>query len=109
MTDTNLQLEYHYKILEKLIDEPDISQRDLAKHLGISVGKANYVLGALIERGLVKAENFKKSNNKAGYLYVITPSGILEKAKITRRFLEYKMQEYEQLKIQIENLKSKIK
>jgi len=108
MTDTNLQLEYHYKILEKLNDEPDISQRDLAKHLGISVGKANYVLGALIERGLVKAENFKKSNNKAGYLYVITPSGILEKTKITRRFPEYKMHEYEQLKIQIEKLKSKI-
>ena len=106
MTDTNL--EYDYRILDKLEEQPDISQRELAEHLGISVGKANFVLTALIERGLVKAENFKKSNNKAGYLYLLTPKGITEKVAITARFLHRKQVEYDRLKAEIEHLQSKL-
>ena len=106
MPDTNL--EYDYRILEKLEDQPDISQRELAEHLGVSVGKANFVLGALIDRGLVKAENFKKSNNKAGYLYLLTPKGLTEKVAITARFLHRKQAEYDRLKAEIEQLEAKL-
>jgi len=106
MPDTNL--EYDYRILEKLEDQPDISQRELAEHLGVSVGKANFVLGALIDRGLVKAENFKKSNNKAGYLYLLTPKGLTEKVAITARFLDRKQAEYDRLKAEIEHLEAKL-
>ena len=97
-------LEYDYRILEKIEEQPDISQRELAEHLGVSVGKANFVLGALIERGLVKAENFKKSNKKAGYLYLLTPKGIAEKVGITARFLASKQAEYDRLKHEIEEI-----
>ena len=106
MPDTNL--EYDYRILEKLEDQPDISQRELAEHLGVSVGKANFVLGARIDRGLVKAENFKKSNNKAGYLYLLTPKGLTEKVAITARFLHRKQAEYDRLKAEIEQLEAKL-
>ena len=106
MPDTNL--EYDYRILEKLEDQPDISQRELAEHLGVSVGKANFVLGVLIDRGLVKAENFKKSNNKAGYLYLLTPKGLTEKVVITARFLQRKQAEYDRLKAEIEQLEAKL-
>lgn len=107
MTANNL--EYDYRILEKLEETPDISQRELAEHLGVSVGKANFVLGALMERGLVKAENFKKSNNKAGYLYLLTPKGIAEKVTITARFLERKQAEYDRLKSEIEQIETRLK
>lgn len=107
MTANNL--EYDYRILEKLEEIPDISQRELAEHLGVSVGKANFVLGALMERGLVKAENFKKSNNKAGYLYLLTPKGITEKVAITVRFLERKQVEYDRLKAEIEQIETRLK
>ena len=106
MRDSNL--EYDYRILEKLEDQPDISQRELAEHLGVSVGKANFVLSALIDRGLVKAENFKKSNNKAGYLYLLTPKGLTEKVRITARFLQRKQAEYDRLKAEIEQLEAKL-
>ena len=106
MPDTNL--EYDYRILEKLEDQPDISQCELAEHLGVSVGKANFVLGALIDRGLVKAENFKKSSNKAGYLYLLTPKGLTEKVAITARFLDRKQAEYDRLKAEIEHLEAKL-
>lgn len=104
----NSNLEYDYRILEKLEDQPDISQRQLADHLGVSVGKANFVLSALIDRGLVKAENFKKSNNKAGYLYLLTPKGVSEKIGITARFLQIKQAEYDRLKTEIEQLEAKL-
>ena len=104
----NTNLEYDYRILDKLEDQPDISQRELAEHLGVSVGKANFVLTALIERGLVKAENFKKSNNKAGYLYLLTPKGVTEKVGITTRFLQRKQAEYDRLKAEIEQLEAKL-
>lgn len=106
MPDQNL--EYDYRILQKLEDQPDISQRELAEHLGISVGKANFVLSALVERGLVKAENFKKSNNKAGYLYLLTPKGLSEKVVITSRFLARKQAEYDRLKSEIEDIQRRM-
>ena len=100
--------EIHYKILNVLQDNPQISQRDLAKELGISLGKANYCLRALIERGWVKARNFQKSDNKKAYAYLLTPKGIEEKARVTVRFLKYKINEYEILKHEISMMQQEI-
>lgn len=99
-------LEYDYRLLKMIEERPELSQRAMAEELGISVGRTNYVLTALVERGLVKAENFKKSNNKAGYLYLLTPHGFTEKARITKRFLDRKLKEFDDLKRQIEELQS---
>jgi EPS-associated MarR family transcriptional regulator len=77
----------HYKVFKLLETNPEISQRELAKALGVSLGKANYCIGALIDKGLVKADNFKNSTNKRAYFYVLTPRGIEAKAKISVRFL----------------------
>ena len=108
MSQSSDTLEYDYRVLQLIEERPDISQRELASQLGVSVGKANYVLSALIERGLVKAENFKRSNNKAGYLYLLTPKGISDKGLITARFLKRKVEEYERLKAEIADIQSKI-
>ena len=104
MAASDTYIEYDYLILEKLEQQPDISQRHLAKHLGVSVGKVNYVLAALIERGLVRATGVKKPNNKAGYRYVLTPQGVSQKAVIARKCLNGKLKEYDQLKAQIDTL-----
>ena len=95
----------HYKVLKILEQNPQVSQRELASELGVSLGKANYCLKALIEKGLVKANNFKNSSNKLAYFYVLTPSGIEAKAKISIQFLQRKMEEYEVLGEEIEQLK----
>lgn len=100
--------EYRYKILKELETNPEISQRDLARVLGISLGKANYCVQALIERGLIKANNFRNSQNKKAYFYYLTPKGMEEKASITLHFLKYKMAEYEELKKEIEQLRSEV-
>ena len=100
--------EYDYRILELIEQQPDTSQRQLAEALGVTVGKANYVLNSLLDRGLVKAQNFKKSNNKIGYVYVLTPHGLAEKASITARFLKRKLDEYDRLKAEIEEIRSKL-
>ncbi len=100
--------EIHYKILNSLQENPRVSQRDLAKELGISLGKANYCLRALINKGWVKARNFQKSNNKKAYAYLLTPKGIEEKASVTMRFLKYKMQEYETLKREISRMQQEL-
>lgn len=84
---------------------PELSQRELAATLGMSVGKANYCLRALIEKGFVKAENYRTSNNKLAYFYLVTPSGIEAKAELTRAFLARKVREYEELRLEIERLK----
>ncbi|MDF1584437.1 MAG: MarR family EPS-associated transcriptional regulator [Methyloprofundus sp.] len=97
--------EYRYKILKLLEENPEISQRELAKTLGISLGKTNYCLKALIEVGILKADNFRNSKNKLAYMYLLTPKGIEEKAKITSRFLNNKLQEYEKLQAEIAELK----
>ncbi|MDR3392568.1 MAG: MarR family EPS-associated transcriptional regulator [Sulfuriferula sp.] len=100
--------EYRYKILKKLEAEPEVSQRELARELGISLGKVNFCLNALIEKGLVKVNNFRQSPNKKGYIYLLTPSGVEEKAKITVQFLKYKLAEYEAIKAEIQQLQNDI-
>ena len=97
--------EYRSKILRILEEEPEISQRELAQQLGVSLGKANYCLRALMEKGLVKANNFKNSNNKKAYMYLLTRRGITAKTRATARFLEHKMAEYEALQQEIELLR----
>ena len=97
--------EYRAKILKKLQDDPQISQRDLARELGISLGRANSCLRALMETGLIKANNFKNNRNKKAYMYYLTPQGMAEKARATARFLERKVAEHEALQREIESLR----
>lgn len=92
-----------------LQDNPDMTQRELAKALGISTSGLNYCLKALIEKGLVKVQNFKGSKNKFGYVYVLTPAGFAEKVSLTTRFLKRKMFEYEELKAEIDGLRAEMK
>ena len=94
-----------YGLLKTLENNPDLSQRDMAKRLGISLGKVNFCLNALVAKGLLKVNNFRNSDNKLAYAYLLTPHGVEEKARMTVRFLKYKMQEYEQLRAEIEALK----
>jgi EPS-associated MarR family transcriptional regulator len=104
---TNHQ-ETHLKVLRHLEENPNVTQRQLAEELGISLGKTNYCLKALINKGLIKAKNFKNSHNKRAYLYILTPKGIETKAKISVRFLQRKIEEYEALKTEIEQLKTEL-
>ncbi|MGH8641992.1 MAG: MarR family EPS-associated transcriptional regulator [Burkholderiales bacterium] len=97
--------EYRSKILRILEEDPAISQRNLARQLGVSLGKANYCLQALIEKGWIKANNFRNSNNKRAYMYLLTRRGIVEKARVTTRFLERKVAEFEALQREIEQLR----
>ena len=101
--------ETHYKLLSYLDDHPDVTQRELAEQLGVSLGKVNYCLKALMGRGLIKARNFKNSDHKRAYLYVLTPAGIGSKAKITIGFLQRKVEEYERLKFEIEELQKEVR
>ena len=96
--------EYRYKILKKIEAEPEISPRELARVLGISLGKANFCLNALMEKGLVKANNFRHSQNRRGYIYLLTPKGVEEKAKVAVQFLKFKLAEYETIKAEIQQL-----
>lgn len=97
--------EYRYKILKLVEGNPSISQRELAQQLGISLGKVNFCLKSLIEVGLLKATNFRNNKNKLAYMYLLTPRGLEEKAAITVRFLRYKIQEYNTLLQEIEELR----
>lgn len=85
-----------------------MTQRELAQHLGVSLGKVNYCIKALIDRGWVKANNFKNSKNKAAYVYLLTPRGLEQKAQITLRFLRQKVRDYELLKCEIEDLEREV-
>ena len=100
--------EINYRILKLLEAKPDISQRDMAKNLGVSLGKTNYCLKAMLEKGWIKAKNFKNSHNKIAYSYLLTPKGIENKTKITIRFLKRKMREYDVLKCEIERLQQEL-
>jgi EPS-associated MarR family transcriptional regulator len=102
---SKLQEDTYFRVMRILQENPDLNQRELAEKLGISVGGLNYCLKALMEKGLVKMKNFAKSKNKFGYVYVLTPSGVAEKAAITHRFLQRKIDEYEALKAEIEVLR----
>jgi len=93
-----------FKVLRMLEGHPEYSQRDIADALGVSLGGVNYCLRALIDKGHVKVANFRQSNNKLRYAYVLTPSGIAERALLTGRFLQRKMKEYEAIKAEIDAL-----
>ncbi len=95
--------EDHFKVLRSIQKHPKSSQRMLAKDLGFSLGKLNYCIKALQQKGLVKIKNFQKNPNKINYLYVITPKGISEKAKLTLNFMKRKMKEYDELKKELES------
>lgn len=99
----------HFRLLNALEENPHMTQRDLAKKLGVSLGGVNYCLKALIEVGHIKMNNFEKNPNKLNYLYLLTPSGIKEKTILTKDFLKRKMDEYQNLKKEIELIQSKIK
>lgn len=101
--------ELAYKLLKMLEADPNMSQRAIAKDLGVSLGKTNYCLKALIEKGVLKAKNFYRSKNKSAYAYYLTKKGFEEKAKITVRFLQQKMQEYQQLENEIEQIRKEAK
>lgn len=103
---SNLELKYQIlKIFEK---QPDMTQRELAKMMGVSLGKAHYLIKSLADVGWIKLNNFKKSNNKWGYVYLLTPIGVLEKTKITGRFLTKKQNEFEELRKEIALLEKEI-
>ncbi len=101
--------EVRYRLLKYLAQHPDASQRELARELGISVGKANYCLHALVKKGLVKVRNFKKSKSKAAYVYLLTPRGVEEKINTTYAFLRRKIAEYDTVVAEIERLSDEVR
>lgn len=101
--------ELEYRVLKILEQHPDLTQRQLAEELGISLGKTHYLLKSLINVGWVKLDNFQKSDNKWGYAYLLTPMGIAEKAAITARFLMRKQREYNLLKDEIAQLQAEVR
>jgi len=102
------QIDNEYTLLKILKDNPEMTQRQLSKELGLSLGKTNYLIHALMGKGWVKLTNFRRSNKKLGYLYLITPKGIEEKSILAKNFLERKSIEYIKLKKEIEILKSEL-
>ena len=106
--DISFQEELRLRVMRVLAENPEASQRQIASELNVSLGGVNYCLKALVDKGLVKLGNFAKSDRKIGYAYFLTPEGMAEKAKITARFLKRKMAEYEQLQVEIEQLKAEM-
>lgn len=100
--------EYRYKIFKLIEANPEISQRAIAKQLGISLGRVNFCLRALIEKGQLKMRNFRSNKNKLTYIYMLTPKGVEEKAMLTASFLKRKLQEYELLQAEIEQLREEV-
>jgi EPS-associated MarR family transcriptional regulator len=105
---SEMQEDTHFRVLRLLQDNPDITQREMAKQLGVSTSGLNYCLKALIDKGWVKVQNFSQSKNKFGYVYVLTPLGIAEKVALTGRFLGRKMREYERIRAEIEALRGEM-
>ena len=97
-----------YLILKKLEDNPYLTQRELSKELGVSLGKTNYVIKALTDKGWLKLDNFRRSDNKLGYSYLLTAQGITEKTTLARKFLNRKSDEYNRLKEEIEKLRNEL-
>ena len=95
-----------FRVLHLLQATPDLTQREIAERLGLSTSGLNYCLKALIDKGLVKMQNFSQSKNKFGYVYLLTPSGMAQKAALTSRFLKRKMQEYQALRAEIDALQA---
>ena len=104
----NLESEEVIKLLREIKKTPEMTQRELSYSLGISLGKVNFLIKSLIDKGFIKAKNFKNANNKYAYLYFLTPQGLEEKTRITYRFLRRKMKEYEQLEDEISLLKKEV-
>lgn len=102
------QEDVQFQVLQRLQENPGLSQRSMAKELNISLGSVNFCFQALMEKGWVKAQNFSQNCNKLGYAYLLTPSGIAEKSKLTARFLKRKLEEYETLRQEIEQLKEQL-
>ena len=92
----------HFNVMRKIKSKPNSSQRNMARELGFSLGKLNYCLKALQQKGLIKINNFKKNKNKINYIYILTPRGIDHRIKLTLKFMKRKMQEYDELKAEIE-------
>jgi len=111
MTNTlkSIDPDVHFRVLHLLEEQPELTQRELAQKLGISLGGVNYCLKALVDVGHIKAGNFNKNTNKTVYLYLLTPQGIAEKTKLTAGFLKRKMEEYHALKKEIESIQSNLK
>jgi EPS-associated MarR family transcriptional regulator len=105
----NLSDSYAYHLLKHIAEKPEQTQRDLAQKIGLSASTINFCIRALIEKGCIKAINFKNSNRKAAYLYKLTPKGIEEKARVTVRFLKAKAEEYERVKAEVEELRREVK
>ncbi len=93
----------HFNVMRKIKSNPNSSQRDMAKDLGLSLGKLNYCLNALKEKGFIKIQNFKKNPNKLGYRYILTPKGIAKKTELTINFMKRKLKEYDELKKEIDS------
>ena len=104
----NLSESTHLRILKLIEERPDLSQRELARQLGVSLGKTHYLLRALLDKGFVKMNNFRRSDNKLAYAYVLTPDGIAARLDLTRDFLRYKEAEYEALSQEIVQLRSEV-
>ena len=105
---TKMQEDVRFRVLRLLQDNPELSQRALAAKVGISVGGMHYVLNALVEKGLVKLGNFTASEDKRRYAYILTPKGVMEKARISKQFLSRKIAEYQDLKAEIEELRLEV-
>lgn len=95
-----------FRVLRLIEKRPDVSQREIAKELDISLGAVNYCLRALIEKGHVKVANFRKSRNKIGYIYALTPQGVTQRAHLAMRFIERKLDEYRKIKNEIDEIKN---
>ena len=91
-----------FEILRQIVKKPDTTQRDIARDLNLSLGKVNYCVKALKEKGFIKINNFKKNPNKINYIYILTPKGIKEKTKLTVNFMKRKIKEYDELKKELE-------
>jgi EPS-associated MarR family transcriptional regulator len=105
---SRLQEDTNFRVMRILQENPDLTQRELAQKLGVSVGGLNYCLKALMEKGMVKMQNFSQSKNKFGYIYLLTPIGVAEKTALTGRFLLRKRAEYAALKMEIEQLAAEV-
>jgi EPS-associated MarR family transcriptional regulator len=105
---SKLQEDTYFRVMRILEEKPDVTQREIAQKLGMSTSGLNYALNALIDKGWVKVYNFSESKNKFGYVYLLTPSGVAEKASLTGRFLQRKLQEYEEMKAEIESLRAEM-
>jgi len=106
--DDPLRDEVHLKVMNLLTRHPEFSQRELAQEVGVSLGKINYCMRALIGKGFLKVNNFRRSSNKLGYAYLLTPSGLEAKARLTKAFLQLKQREYHALREEIRRLQGEV-